>query len=459
VYWVKLYAFMLAAAVAGLGGVLFAFMQSAVLPAQFDQLSSINYVAVTVVGGTGFVGGSALGALLIPNGLFSEIFRNFQALNSWLPLIGGLSVIFVLRANQDGMFAMNRDLIVAAYQRLAGRVSLGRRRLASPASAADRPAAPAASPADEPGHDEGRRATIVAGPPAKAVRVAPVTLRADGLRVTFGGVTAVADASLTVVPGEVTGLIGPNGAGKTTFIDAVTGFVRPSGGDIRLNDVSILGWKARRRAVGGVARSFQSVELFAGLTVRENLAVACESGGSPLRYLSDLVRPGRIRLSAAALQAVEDFGLAADLDRRAESLPFGRRRLVAIARAVAAEPSVLLLDEPAAGLDEVETAELSVLVRSLARDWGIAVLLVEHNLDMVLQLCDRVTVMVTGSVLYNGTPTDVRNHPDVLEAYIGTHAEHLEAEHLEAEHLEAEHLEAEHLEAGPSAEVAAEVGE
>jgi sulfate-transporting ATPase len=99
---------------------------------------------------------------------------------------------------------------------------------------------------------------------------------------------------------------------------------------------------------------------------------------------------------------------------------------VAIARAVAAEPSVLLLDEPAAGLDEVETAELSVLVRSLARDWGIAVLLVEHNLDMVLQLCDRVIVLVTGSVQFTGTPADVRNHPDVLEAYIGSHTEHVD---------------------------------
>jgi ABC-type branched-subunit amino acid transport system ATPase component len=130
-------------------------------------------------------------------------------------------------------------------------------------------------------------------------------------------------------------------------------------------------------------------------------------------------------LSAAAEQAVVDFGLSGDLDRAAESMSFGRRRLVAIARAVAAEPSVLLLDEPAAGLDDVETAELSVLVRSLARDWGIAVLLVEHNLDMVLNLCDRVTVMVTGSVLYSGTPDDVRKHPGVLEAYIGSHADHL----------------------------------
>ena len=405
VYGVKLYAFMLAAGVAGVAGVLLAFMQSAVLPAQFDQLTSINYVTVTVVGGIGMIGGSGLGALLIPNGLVAQIFAAWPTLNSWLPLIGGLSVIFVLRTNQDGLWAMNRDMIVTAYQRLARR---------APARRTARGPAAAAAPA-------------VAASPAvpRTVRVTPATLRVDGLSVTFGGVTAVADASLTIVPGEVAGLIGPNGAGKTTLIDAITGFVRPSGGDILLSDVSIHRWSARRRAVGGLARSFQSVELFTGLTVRENLAVACESAAGRLRFLSDLIRPGRVRLSPAALQAVDDFGLAGDLDRPAESLPFGRRRLVAIARAVAAQPSVLLLDEPAAGLDEVETAELSVLVRSLAHDWGIAVLLVEHNLDMVLQLCDRVTVMVTGSVLYSGTPADVRNHPDVLAAYIGSHADHL----------------------------------
>jgi ABC-type branched-subunit amino acid transport system ATPase component/branched-subunit amino acid ABC-type transport system permease component len=418
VYRVKLYAFMLAAGVAGVAGILLAFMQSSVLPAQFDQLTSINYVTVTVVGGTGFVGGAGFGAFLIPNGLFSQIFADYPVLNEWLPLIGGLSVILVLRVNQDGLFIMNRDMIVAAYQRTLGR-ALPRRR--------PRPAAGAAGAADsaadhgapgQPG-DAGLAAVRVA-------RVKPVTLTVDALRVSFGGVVAVADAHLTVSPGQVTGLIGPNGAGKTTMIDAITGFARPSSGDIRLNDRSVRGWSPRRRALSGLARSFQSVELFAGLTVRENLAIACESAGSPLRYLSDLVHPGRARLSAAALQAVEDFGLQADLDQQAESLPFGRRRLVAIARAVAAEPSVLLLDEPAAGLDEVEAAELSVMIRSLARDWGIAVLLVEHNLDMVLQVCDEVTVMVTGSVLYSGAPDDVRHHPDVLEAYIGASGDHLE---------------------------------
>jgi ABC-type branched-subunit amino acid transport system ATPase component/branched-subunit amino acid ABC-type transport system permease component len=426
VYWVKLYAFMLAAGVAGVAGVLLAFMQSAVLPAQFDQLTSINYVTVTVVGGTGLIGGSGLGALLIPNGLLAQIFANFPTLNSWLPLIGGLSVIFVLRTNQDGLFAMNRDMVVTAYQRLA-RLGSGRRAARATTAPARLTVVVPPSPATA---SPAAAEAIAHRPPAssRTVRVTPATLRVDGLRVTFGGVTAVADAGMAVAPGEVVGLIGPNGAGKTTLIDAITGFVRPSGGDILLNDVSIRGWSARRRAVGGLARSFQSVELFAGLTVRENLAVACESAAGRLRFLSDLVRPGRVRLSPAALQAVEDFGLSGDLDRPAESLPFGRRRLVAIARAVAAQPSVLLLDEPAAGLDGVETAELSVLVRSLAHDWGIAVLLVEHNLDMVLQLCDRVIVMVTGSVLYTGTPADVRNHPDVLAAYIGSHADHLGAE-------------------------------
>jgi len=408
VYEVKLYAFMVASGIAGIGGILFAFMQFSVLPPQFDQLTSINYVSVTVVGGTGFVGGSALGALLIPDGVLSQVFRNYSTLNSWLPLIGGLSVIFVLRANQNGLWATNRDLVVAGYRRAT---DFRRRRSSDDAEAK------VAEPDSTVMPDE----KVVAAAAAKAVRVEPKTLRAENLRVTFGGVTAVADAAIEVVPGEIAGLIGPNGAGKTTFIDAVTGFVRPSGGEIFLDGVSIKHWSVQRRAAAGIARSFQSVELFAGLTVRENLAVASDAGRGRHQYLTDFVAPGKMKLSTAAEQAVVDFGLGDDLETLADSLPFGRRRLVAIARAVATQPSVLLLDEPAAGLDDTETRELSVLVRSLARDWGISVLLIEHNLEMVLNLCDKVTVLVNGSVLFSGTPEEVRTHPHVLEAYIGVH--------------------------------------
>ncbi len=418
VYEVKLYAFMLAAGVAGIGGILYAFMSFSILPGQFDQLSSINYVSVSVVGGTGFVGGTAFGALLIPDGFFSQVFRNWSTFNSWLPLIGGLSVIFVLRANQSGLWATNRDMAVMAYRSVAGRFR--RKDSAATASAAD-DLPDAITRAEE--HSEMPSDAVIKAAAATAVRVAPKTLRVEDLVVKFGGVTAVASASLEVAPGLVTGLIGPNGAGKTTFIDAVTGFVKPTSGSISFDDVRINGWRAQRRATGGLSRSFQSVELFAGLTVRENLAVASDAGRGRHQYLTDLVYPGRMKLSAAAEQAIVDFGLVDDLDTRADSLPFGRRRLVAIARAVASEPSVLLLDEPAAGLDDTETRELSVLVRSLARDWGIAVLLVEHNLEMVLNLCDTVTVLVNGSVLFRGTPDEVREHPGVLAAYIGTHGE------------------------------------
>ena len=237
VYRVKLYAFMLAAGVAGVAGILLAFMQSSVLPAQFDQLTSINYVTVTVVGGTGFVGGAGFGAFLIPNGLFSQIFANYPVLNEWLPLIGGLSVILVLRVNQDGMYIMNRDMIVAAYQRALGRAWPSRRlrRGTDAPAAADRADSAADRGAPLRPADSGRAAVRVA-------RVKPVTLTVDALRVSFGGVVAVADAHLTVSPGQVTGLIGPNGAGKTTMIDAITGFARPSSGDIRLNDRSVRGW-------------------------------------------------------------------------------------------------------------------------------------------------------------------------------------------------------------------------
>ena len=215
-----------------------------------------------------------------------------------------------------------------------------------------------------------------------------MTLTAEGLCVHFGGVAAVDNMSIVIRPGRVHGLIGPDGAGKTTFIDAVTGFIKPGHGTIRLGDVEIDSWSTRRRAQAGIARSFQSGELFADLTVLENIAVGCDSR-SWTRYVTDLVMPRSISLSPAALMAVEEFQLAPFFDMKPAALSFGQRRTVAIARAVAAQPSVLLLDEPAAGLDQQESAELAVLIRSLADEWGIAVLLVEHNLDLVLSVCEE----------------------------------------------------------------------
>jgi sulfate-transporting ATPase len=254
--------------------------------------------------------------------------------------------------------------------------------------------------------------------PAAVERVPARTLRVEGLRVTFGGVVAVADASFEVRPGEVHGLIGPNGAGKTTVIDAVTGFVGTAGGTVRIGDTDVTGRGPGRIAAAGLGRSFQSVELFDDLTIRENLAVACDRW-RPWRYLTDFLRPGRITLTGPALVAAREFALESEMDRKPTELSMGRRRLAAIARAAAASPSVLLLDEPAAGLSDAEARHLAALLRRLAAEWGMGILLVEHNIDMVLAACDRVTVLTAGSVLVSGPPQEVREDPRVLEAYLG----------------------------------------
>jgi ABC-type branched-subunit amino acid transport system ATPase component/branched-subunit amino acid ABC-type transport system permease component len=395
VYGAKLYGFMLGAGLAALGGSLLAFMQPSILTSQFDVLSSINLVSVTVVGGVGTIGGAFFGATLIPNGIFSQILSRVADLNEWLPLIGGVFVIYVLLFNPDGLFETNRQMLF----KLGGLV---KHVFWQSGKAMEVAAAP--EPLSE--------ATV------RAERVQPMELHAENVEVRFGGVIAVKDVSVTVTPGVIHGVIGPNGAGKTTLIDAITGFVRPSGGQITLGETAVGSWSVQRRAHAGIARSFQSVELFPDLTVRENLALASESRGVG-HYLASMVRPEKAQLSGTGLAAIREFGLEEHLDSLPDSLPFGQRRLVDIARAVSTGASVLLLDEPAAGLDDTESAELGELVRTLATDWGIAVLLVEHNMDLVLSVCDKVTVMVQGETLVVGTPDEVRSHPGVLETYLG----------------------------------------
>jgi sulfate-transporting ATPase len=247
----------------------------------------------------------------------------------------------------------------------------------------------------------------------------PVPLTIAGLSVSFGGVHALEAVDLEVRPGEVHGLIGPNGAGKTTLIDAATGFVRVSAGTVYLGAMDISRWPARRRAGGGVSRSFQSLELFDDMTILENIAVACEQ---PRRYrcMTDLLHPGPIKLSGAALEALREFGLLDVVNRMPSEISFGRRKTVAIARAMASSPSVLLLDEPAAGLDEHEAQELAVVITRIAHDWGVGVLLVEHKVDMIMSICDRVTVLQAGRILAAGRPAEVAAATEVLDAYLGT---------------------------------------
>jgi sulfate-transporting ATPase len=238
------------------------------------------------------------------------------------------------------------------------------------------------------------------------------------MTVRFGGVVALEDLTLDVVPGKVLGLIGPNGAGKTTAIDAITGFVRPAAGDVQLTGRSIRSLPVYRRSRAGDSRSFQSLELFEDLTVLENLRTASDERDWRAG-LTGLVWPADPPLHSAAVAAIQEFGLGGDLHQKVSDLSFGRRRLVGIARAVATQPSVLLLDEPAAGLGETESRELAALVRRLADEWGIAVLVVEHDMTFVMGVCDELVVLDFGRVIGRGTPQAVRSDPAVISAYLG----------------------------------------
>jgi sulfate-transporting ATPase len=230
---------------------------------------------------------------------------------------------------------------------------------------------------------------------------------------------ALKDFSIRVRPGDIIGLVGPNGAGKTTAIDAMTGFVRPSSGSISLGSRVLTGLSARQRARAGLTRSFQSVELFEDLTIRENLQVSCDRRDA-LAYVTSLVRPGADPLSDRAQASVQIFGLEHCLGSYPKELSNGQRRLAGIARTVAGGSSIVLLDEPAAGLDDHESEEFARLIRTLANDWQIGILLIEHDMNIVMSICDRVTVLDFGVVLAEGTPAEIQAHDDVIRAYLGT---------------------------------------
>ena len=385
----KLYAFGVSAGIAALGGILLAFRSTAITYPVFDNFSSITAVGYAMIGGIGYLAGPLLGAQLAPGAIDSRIMDELgSGIAKYVPLIGGISLIALVLLNQNGI----AKEAISQWAWVRSKLPFLKPRV--------------------------RPATKLAESEEKPERLAPRTLTVTDLTVRYGGTTAVDSASLSVTPGRITGLIGPNGAGKTTFIDAVTGFTRRAGGSIQLDGVDVGPWSASRRARAGLGRSFQSLELFEDSTVLDNLRAASDPRDA-WAYVRDLVHPVTPPLRSEVVSAIREFRLEDDLDRIVEDLSYGRRRLLAIARAVAMRPSVLLLDEPAAGLGDVESAELAHLVRRLADDWGIGVLLVEHDMNFVMSVCDEVVVLDFGRKISEGTPEEVRNDPAVIAAYLG----------------------------------------
>jgi sulfate-transporting ATPase len=268
----------------------------------------------------------------------------------------------------------------------------------------------------------GSSAQTFVGSSTQSFSVKPGRLDISGLGVRFGGVVALDGVSLSVSAGEVVGLIGPNGAGKTALIDAATGMTSRYSGRVLLNGEPLEGLSPSRRARRGLGRSFQSPELFEDLTVIDNLRAASDRPRWH-HYVTDLVAPTKPQLPVAVVAAIQEFDLEADLGRKPTELAFGTRRLVGIARAVAYQPSVLLLDEPASGLDDRERKELTILLRKLADEWGFAILLVEHDMNVIMAVCDRVTVLNFGKTIAAGTPGEISEDSAVVEAYLGVVSE------------------------------------
>jgi ABC-type branched-subunit amino acid transport system ATPase component/branched-subunit amino acid ABC-type transport system permease component len=457
VYGAKLYAFAVSATLAGLAGVLLAFDGYSAVFTGFTPTASITLVEQAVLGGLGYIVGIVFGGQFAADGVGTLIGRGIVGASAfeWVTLIGSALVIVIILQNPDGVTSANIKIMKAVGARLykrSGRPVPMTVAEAVPGSALGELAASAGVATGETAEgDRGVRAPSAlpengdipvegvdaAGSRSRAVADArghsPAPLEARGVTVTFGGIRALTDVGVTVQPGEIVGLIGPNGAGKTTLIDVISGFVRQRSGSVTVGGVDIDGWSAFRRARAGVTRTFQGLELFDDLTVMDNLRAAADRSDG-MGYLSGLVKPDEPELPPIAVAVIGHFGLAPHLQSMVRELPYGLQRLVSVARAVAANPAVLLLDEPTSGLDEQESTEFIHILRSIPRRWGIGILLVEHDMSVIMRLCQRIVVLDFGAVIAEGSPEEIRRNPKVIAAYLGQESEELAANPANALH-------------------------
>lgn len=372
----KLAAFAIGAFLAGLAGSLMACQQTLATPEPFTVFLGITLFAIMYIAGVTSVTGAVLAGLLAPGGVVYLLVDRFLHIGEYYAVISGVLLIVTVMVNPDGIAARLPRIPIPSIRRRA---------------------------------DSGQPPPVTAVREAstRATTGAPL-LTVDALGVRYGAVTAAENVTFEVRPGEIVGLIGPNGAGKTTVIDAVTGFVG-STGRVLLDGVDVSTLPPHLRSRKGMGRSFQDVELYDDLTVTENVAVGASRAG------------GRAVAAARVRVALETVGLDDVADAEVATLSQGQRQLVSVARVLVASPKVALLDEPAAGLDSAESRSLGRRLRD-ARDAGTSILLVEHDMELVLTICDRVVVLDLGRVVACGTPDEVRRDERVISAYLGAPA-------------------------------------
>ncbi len=384
---VKLIAFAIGAFIAGIGGSLLAYSQGSVTWDSYSAFAGLVLFSTVYLVGITSVAGGVLAGVLASGGILFVAVNRVVNVDNWFGVVTGLLLVFTVIRNPEGLVGPMH----VALERRRNRVDTGH---------------------------AGAIATEVAAPIERpsGAHLAPTLLAVDDLRVQYGGVVAVDGVSLVVPEGAIVGLIGPNGAGKTTMMDALGGFARYSG-SVSLDGDALDGLTPHRRAHRGLGRTFQGIDLYEDLSVGENVIVG--------EYISGVRRSHASPSEADASQVdtvLAQLGLLAVKERSVAELSQGQRQLVSVARALVGRPRLLLLDEPAAGLDTTESEWLAQRLRAV-RDGGVTILLIDHDMSLVLALCDLIYVLDFGALIASGTPDVIRGHEEVANAYLGeTHA-------------------------------------